>query len=581
MSFIRKFKKLKDFSFDENVEEKENKKINKKQPSIKIAEIREMSVLDIIDQIIQQTAEQKLQIKGILTKYLKVLSEKLNITPIQALFLSVFVEQCDDNGIRYRDLAKHFDSCRTVEVIKYKDEIDDMVKRGIILQSNDRHDLPTFRIPHGTLVCLCKNTLPTPPEQKCSTLSEWLESIDKLLERVSDDELEDEEFDSFIKENFKNNQHLTCVQKIKELNLSTDDLKLFLAMSMRCIIHDDNCIRGDDVSEYFNKYEFRWVQRNLEDGDHYLMQHNLVEHACDNGQANPKEWCLTAHAKSEIYGEFKLDVPKVSTKLKSSDSIVKKDLYYDGEVSRLLDTLKSMLEPERMNLILEKLANSGMRKGFACLFYGGPGTGKTETVLQLARETGRSIMQVDIATIRDKWVGETEKRIKACFDSYRKEANKCELAPILFFNEADALFTTRNENAEYGVDKMENAMQNIILQEMETLEGILIATTNLTGSLDPAFERRFLFKIEFTKPSPDARRHIWQAMMPGLSDADALMLAKTFDFSGGQIENIARKRIIDDILAERDTIDIDAIIECCRHETLDKQENMIKIGFVA
>ena len=116
---------------------------------------------------------------------------------------------------------------------------------------------------------------------------------------------------------------------------------------------------------------------------------------------------------------------------------------------------------------------------------------------------------------------------------------------------------------------------------METLEGILIATTNLTGSLDPAFERRFLFKIEFTKPSPSARRHIWQSIIPGLSDSDALMLAERFDFSGGQIENIARKRLIDDILNECDDIDIDAIIDSCRHESIDNKGKSYKIGFVA
>jgi len=60
-----------------------------------------------------------------------------------------------------------------------------------------------------------------------------------------------------------------------------------------------------------------------------------------------------------------------------------------------------------------------MRTGFACLFSGGPGTGKTETALQIARITGRDIMQVDIAATKSKWFGESEKQIKAIFDKYR------------------------------------------------------------------------------------------------------------------------------------------------------------------
>lgn len=115
---------------------------------------------------------------------------------------------------------------------------------------------------------------------------------------------------------------------------------------------------------------------------------------------------------------------------------------------------------------------------------------------------------------------------------------------------------------------------------MENLEGILIATTNLTDSLDPAFERRFLFKIEFSRPSASARRHIWQAMIPGLSNSDALMLANRFDFSGGQIENIARKHTIDAMLDDRDGIDMDAMLASCRHESISRHKNDCKIGFV-
>ena len=564
---------------DYGLSEDEPKK--EKKVTVRIDDIRKMQVIDIITQVIKLTENKALTFNGAIGKYLKVLSEKLVISIPQALFLSIIVDNCNDNDIDYNDLARHFDDCKTVEVLKYKDDIDDMVKKGILVKNRNRRGNPTYRILNSTVSCICKGTLPQPGRTKYETLQEWIESIDQLLDMVEEDELEDQEFEGFIKENLKNNEGLACVHKIKELNLDMDDLKLYLAMCLRCILHDDNNVRGDDVSCYFNKYEFRAIQRSLERGTHTLMEKNLIEHVCECGQVEPKEWCLTLYSKSDILADFDLELVRpVSTKLKKPDSIVEKKLYYDDEITRQIDSLQNILEPERMNRILNRLADHGMRKGFACLFYGGPGTGKTETVLQLARLTGRSIMQVDISTVRDKWVGETEKRIKAYFDIYRKEATECELAPILFFNEADALFTKRNEHAESGVDKMENAMQNIILQEMENLEGILIATTNLTGSLDPAFERRFLYKIEFTKPSAESRRHIWQAMMPDLSDKDALLLAERFDFSGGQIENIARKHIIDDILAERDTIDMDAIVESCKHESLNKQDQIRKVGFV-
>lgn len=122
----------------------------------------------------------------------------------------------------------------------------------------------------------------------------------------------------------------------------------------------------------------------------------------------------------------------------------------------------------------------------------------------------------------------------------KKKVKQLAKAPILLFNEADAIIGKRQVGAERAVEKMENSIQNIILQEIEQLDGILIATTNLAENMDKAFERRFLYKIQFEKPDLNCRTQIWQAMIPPLNDADASYLAGKYDFSGGEIENIAR-----------------------------------------
>lgn len=220
-----------------------------------------------------------------------------------------------------------------------------------------------------------------------------------------------------------------------------------------------------------------------------------------------------------------------------------------------------------------------MRKGFACLFYGEPGTGKTETALQLARMTGRDIMLVNFAEMKSCWVGESEKNVKALFDRYRALVKERTIAPILLFNEADALIGKRQEGAERAVDKMENTIQNIILQEMETLNGILIATTNLTQNMDRAFERRFLYKIRFDKPCPEAKQSIWQTIIPDLVPAGAAALAKAYDFSGGQIENIARKHTVDSILFGYATADLERIKGYCDEELIVNEKAKRKIGF--
>ena len=99
-----------------------------------------------------------------------------------------------------------------------------------------------------------------------------------------------------------------------------------------------------------------------------------------------------------------------------------------------------------------------------------------------------------------------------------------------------------------------------------------------TWKCDKAFERRFLYKIRFDKPTVNARIEIWQAMLKGLSNEDAQTLASQFDLSGGEIENIARKQSVNVILSGNDTIDIQEIISTCRHEKITK-DSRPRIGF--
>jgi SpoVK/Ycf46/Vps4 family AAA+-type ATPase len=223
------------------------------------------------------------------------------------------------------------------------------------------------------------------------------------------------------------------------------------------------------------------------------------------------------------------------------------------------------------------LRKSGYKSGFCVLLYGAPGTGKTETVLQLAKSTGRAIVKVDISSIRDKFVGETEKNISEVFKSYRALCKQSELTPILLFNEADALFNKRM-NVKQSVDQMNNAMQNILLEELENFDGILFATTNLALHMDKAFERRFLYKINFMNPTDEARRSIWQVHFPELEPVLLEKIAGEFHLSGGQIENVVRKAKLQSLLY-KEPINFDSLKKFCNEETLENSNELKQIGF--
>ena len=385
-----------------------------------------------------------------------------------------------------------------------------------------------------------------------------------------------------IRHLFDCNGQLLYVQKVKSYDLSEEDEMMLILFSHLFVNNNDDNIGYHDLNFlYDNKREWNLVKAWLNEGEHILLKAKLIEYNNDEGFVDRDSFRMTTEAKRELFAELNLSFfnqrKKRGDAIKSED-IVPKKLFYGEKISTQIAELGKLLEEGNYNQVRARMKDTGFRCGFTCLFYGAPGTGKTETVLQLARQTGRDIIQVNISQIKSMWVGESEKNIKQVFDNYRTKVKECTITPILLFNEADAIIGKRQEGAERAVDKMENSIQNIILQEMEDLDGILIATTNLAGNMDKAFERRFLYKIKFEKPTVEARMSMWHEMIPSLKEEDTRFLASKYDFSGGQIENIARHYTIGNILHGESENIIEALSAYCDSERLETK-GVKKIGF--
>jgi SpoVK/Ycf46/Vps4 family AAA+-type ATPase len=329
--------------------------------------------------------------------------------------------------------------------------------------------------------------------------------------------------------------------------------------------------------------EFTKIRSDIMSHRSPLFKDKLLNEAHDSGFASREGIAVSEEIKEyldeELHLNWMVSEEKPIEGLLTHDTIKQKHLYYNNEEQVAIEKLFKMLHNDNFIAIQDRMTALGIRSGFACLFYGAPGTGKTETVLQLARETGRDIMQVNVASIRSKWVGDSEKNIRNIFKCYKNYCAKSKVKPILLFNEADAIINKRSTNVERSVDKMENAIQNIILEEMENLDGILIATTNLTSNIDTAFERRFIYKVEFHKPGVATKKHIWQSMINELNDSDAQTLASEFDLSGGQIENVMRKQFVDKILYD-EAPTLEKLRGYCKQESMTHStSHRITIGF--
>jgi len=509
---------------------------------------------------------------------LKKLAKRIKVSTDAALMFAVFANKFDDNKIEISDLANFLD-CTQIKILTYWDAIDQLVQLKYIGKRKNLDEEYSFFVPADVMTAVRENRIYTPIVYTNLTSEQWTDRLSDLLHRRDRGLISYDLFMENLESLIRNNQHLTIARELVTIQ-DKENQMLFAGMIDLFIQNNDNHIMRSDVEDLFEEsWMARSHARQLERGEHPLQIDGLVEHSNSDGQVESDAWMLTQAAKDRFLSELDILTPnRLDKELRAPNTIVDKNLYFNASVSKQLKQLQDLLQPNRFTHIQDNLVKHGMRKGFACIFYGSPGTGKTETVLQLARQTGRSIFQVDVPNLRSKWVGDTEKNVKAIFDRYRSYCKRCEVAPILLFNEADAVLCRRNEGATGSVDKMENAMQNIILQEMETLDGIMIATTNLTNNLDAAFERRFLYKIEFSKPTPNESKHIWHAMLPDLTDDETYLLANKYDFSGGQIENIARKQIVDSILLGTERPSMEAIRSACDTERFNKSQNK-PIGF--
>ncbi|WP_157659973.1 ATP-binding protein [Burkholderia ubonensis] len=181
-------------------------------------------------------------------------------------------------------------------------------------------------------------------------------------------------------------------------------------------------------------------------------------------------------------------------------------------------------------------AKIGYGTGVSALFCGDSGTGKTLAAEVIAGQLEVDLIKVDLSTVVNKYIGETEKNLSRIFDLAEADAG------VLFFDEADALFGKRS-NVTDSKDRHANIEVAYLLQRLENHSGLVILSTNNRNHLDDAFSRRFTFIARFDFPDASLREKIWRGIWPekiGLSpDIDFSALAKDAELTGANIRNIA------------------------------------------
>ncbi len=509
---------------------------------------------------------------------LERLAKKLGVSKAQTTLFAIIASSSYNGNCSLSDIKRHL-GCENLDMLRLSPDLKALQRARLIRVTGKKSwfNDESYFVPDEILNCLLYDKEIERQEIGNLDFDAFILHLDTLFKEMEEKGGNFEGLVNDICELIKANLQLDFAKKLDRMNLDDKELVLLLKFCLSTLIDQEDSLEYREINDLFdNDRQARTEFNQLRNGQHRLIVDKLVEPA-GRELFSGDTFRLTDHAKETLLPQKCLkQTPVDLDELTLATSIAEKRLYYNANDQAQIERLKSLLQPTSFSDIRLRMKQQGMRSGFACLLYGAPGTGKTETVLQIARATGRNIMQVNLSELRSMWVGESEKKVKAVFDRYRNFVEYCEKEPILLFNEADGIIAKRSTNAVHAVDQMENTLQNIILQEMETLDGIMMATTNLTQNMDSAFERRFLYKINFHKPDLATRLLIWQSMMPELPESDVAILAERYDFSGGQMENITRKATVEHILTGQ-MPSLEMLIGFCEEENI--VENRPRIGY--
>ncbi len=496
----------------------------------------------------------------------------------------VFALNYKGDTVDMNELISYFD-CNPMKILEYSDDFEDLRIKGILERHKTmyRMGLPgnqeQYSINEKVTQAILKNkAMPLSTQTGFKDVIQVLEKLYSLFEQKTEGEITAWELLELSNEIIMANLHFPLLKVVHNYQLKSIDSYFYLYLIWMTVVGNESIELNHafeglfDISSEKVKYS-----QKIFSGENQLLKNGLIQLE-ESRFFNDAEIKLSENSVNML---DEMGIKLFSNRRKkgnifSPESIPLRNLFFDEEKMKPLFMLKQLLQESQLSETQKRLTEKRLPKGITILFHGLPGTGKTETALQMAKYTEREIMKVEISQSKSMWYGESEKIIKKIFTDYKSLCKECDHVPILLFNEADAILSKRKGIGSSTIDQTENAIQNILLEELENFEGILIATTNLASNLDSAFDRRFLFKVEFQKPDTKVKALIWRSKLPGLDTPDYELLAFEFDFSGGQIDNIVRKSEIHEIIHGKQ-VDLKSVMEFCKEEVMGKSKG--RIGF--
>jgi len=556
-----------------------------------------MANLSLIEKIerIYRTSEQNGFTTDLFSEHKKeltILSKYYGLTVQQSYWLSFifFYILENDSTCSFKDI-KQILQMSPVELIKQLKLIDEVVAKGFLIKKNQtrrntKTNMPTsvyYNInPDVSKAIIYGEPIEAKAEVKIDTLLDFIEQGNELIAELHENESDKSYLISkYLK--LKENLNFGFLDFLKENKISPQS-ELFLLYVVWSTLSGNTSVDGDDFFKVVfssRKDRIRYIQSLLNKKEEVIFNDVLeIEEGFFPGDIS---YVLTPKTRNALKEENVLigGGENYNFDLIKPENVTDKKLVLPEKTQVSYNELDHIIREENYEGLINRLEAKKLPKNVNILLYGSPGTGKTEMVYQLAKANNREVILVNISDVKSKWFGDSEKMIKRIFSDYREFSKGRKIKPILLFNEADGIIGKRFNHVDNPIAFSLNAMQNIILEEMENFEGILIATTNLEKNFDSAFERRFLYKVQFEKPGKKEQEALWKVKLNAPEFNNEIeKLVEDYDLTGAQIENVVRRTEIQSILYNK-TLNFEMLKSICNEESTGFSRNgkTVQIGF--
>lgn len=485
-------------------------------------------------------------------KHLNVVSNFFEVSEKMAAVLSIIIiEQLLGDGQSVRKILR--DLCISpIDAIGVYNELKTLRVKGWIVEIKSRlsRHKDMYEFPKKTIEAITVHDKSLLIPNKIQSQEDALAEMSSVFNQHCTDPDREELVELFMHHITSFNHFPVFKKVLHDKNLTNPEQILIIYMASELVTNRNEIVNLSWVVDriFQHPYWLHKIQKRLST-DGYLIIQNYIAYS-EPGVVDIDTLKL---------GEAITDLIDITCKTVNTTPIFKLceaiypatiddvELFFNEKNLQQYEEIKHITSEASYEKIVDTFKQEGLPTGIAILLSGLPGTGKTETVKQIAKLHNRVILMVDISKFKSMWLGETEKNIKRIFNEYEMACSYYDTKPILLFNEADAILGKRS-TVNSSVDQTMNNIQNILLQQMEDFKGILMATTNLKDNLDPAFDRRFIIKFNFEIPDQQTRLRIVKKQLPTLSEELQNIIANAYQLTGAQIQNIKRRIITKRVL---------------------------------